>query len=206
MKWIRATHALPESPEPVIVEPVFGYFLAVYVSPQSVIIEDFYNKSLNCYDEEYARDYVREGWYVCCYYGYYPYWPLSCVILRWAVVRESDPSLHWIDCRKRQPAALETVLARTHARDYCALYVPPQTVTIHDFIRFDPEIEYRHEAWEYSGNGNPCYLKAGWHIPVYCEGGKKMSLPLHGLPSHWAYIPKITGKHERAFRPQGDSV
>ena len=33
-----------------------------------------------------------------------------------------------------------------------------------------------------------------------------MSLPLHGLPSHWAYIPKITGKHERAFRPQGASV
>lgn len=199
MKWMPAAQHLPPNRTSVVVETWFGHFLAAYVAPESVTFEDFYNRDLCCYDEEYARDFVHTGWYARCQNGYFPYWPLSCEVLRWSSVRDDDPALRWIDCTVRKPAALETVLIKTVSGNYCAFYVPPQTVTLSDFIRFDTNIAYHRNAWEYIGDGHPPCIRAGWHIPVCCDGGKKMSMALPRNASHWAYIPKISGKNENGI-------
>ena len=180
MKWMPAAQHLPPNRTPVVVETWFGHFLAAYVAPESVTFEDFYNRDLCCYDEEYARDFVHTGWYARCQNGYFP-------------------ALRWIDCTVRKPAALETVLIKTVSGNYCTFYVPPQTVTLSDFIRFDTNIAYHRNAWEYIGDGHPPCIRAGWHIPVCCDGGKKMSMALPRNASHWAYIPKISGKNENGI-------
>lgn len=199
MKWMSAAKHLPPTGVPVVVETYYGYFLATYVTSESITIEALHQ---DYYDEEYAKDFAEEGWYARCRYGRSVHCWLSCKVLRWALVRDDDPSLRWFDVNIRQPVALEAVLVRTERKNYyCAVYVPPLSVTLDDFIRFDANIERQRDKWEFFGRERPSFVKCGWHTPVYCENGKRTSIEMHETVLSWAWFPKVSAKNE--LEPNG---
>ena len=148
MRWIRSEDFFREIRLPAVVDTVFGYFLASYVPPETVTIAEFYERNEFCYDENFADEYMENGWYLHCVHRHFRTWPLDCEVLRWAPVRDNDPALQWVVAKSRKPPALETVLVKTPAGKFCAIYVPPLTVAVDDFLHFDPQIEFKPHLWE----------------------------------------------------------
>lgn len=193
MRWIRSEDFFREIRLPAVVDTVFGYFLASYVPPETVTIAEFYERNEFCYDENFADEYMENGWYLHCVHRHFRTWPLDCEVLRWAPVRDNDPALQWVVAKSRKPPALETVLVKTPAGKFCAIYVPPLTVAVDDFLHFDPKIEFKPHLWEKNEAQNGAfYIKEGWHTPAYCDNGNTLSFPLTHEVREWAWIPKIS--------------
>ena len=193
MRWIHSEDFFREIRLPAVVETVFGYFLASYVPPRAITVAEFHNHNQFCYEPEEASDYMENGWYLHCARGHHRTWPLDCGVLRWAPVHDNDPALQWVAAETRKPPALETVLIKTPAGKFCAIYVPPLTVEPQDFLRFDLHSEFKTELWQQNESENGAfYIREGWHTPAYCDNGEVLSFPLAHEVSEWAWIPKVS--------------
>lgn len=198
MRWMGTADFFWEIRLPAVVETMFVHFLASYVPLQKLTVAQFFHGH-SCHAPEEADDYVAEGWCLHRVHGFDRNYRLDCEVLRWAPVRDGDSALHWTSTATQKPPALETVLVKTPAGTFCAIYVPPLEVEPLDFLRFDPGSGFKPELWQQAEDGL-FFIKESWHVPSYCDNGKVLSFPLADEVKEWAVIPKTSTRGTSGVR------